>query len=65
MEMSGSFKLPTALTQKRSSGVLSVGELVDSSDGLNIVKKGNISLPAGKPNILPAACRRQLIKIIT
>lgn len=38
---------------------------MDPSDGLNIVKTGNISLSAGKPYVLSVACRRLLIKIIT
>lgn len=63
--MSGSFKLPTSLTQKRIPGTRWIGELVDHSDGLNVVKTVNISLSVGKPNILSVACRKLLIKTIT
>lgn len=63
--MSGSFKFPTSLTQKRSPGTHWIGELVDSSDGLNIVNTENISLSARKPYVLSVAGRRLLIIIIT
>jgi len=53
------------LTQERNPGTRWIGELVDPSDGLNIVKTESISLSAGKPYILSVADRRLLIIIIT
>jgi len=57
--------VPNIFNPEKKPDARWIGELVDPSEGLNIVKTGNISLSAGKSYVLSVASRRLLIKIIT